>query len=549
MSAVNQILNQKGLATFIALMVMLMLTIIGAVALKLADDELNIAGNEMSEMVSFYAAEAGLEMASAVIQEQYISTGNPPVTMPAGTDNINSSATVAYVTNDNGAAVQRTLTLGTLAGLHALVKTYTIESIGTSLIDGSQVRLTQEFEAALVPIFQFAVFYDNDLEIAPGPDMTLLGRIHSNGNIWLQAGSSLRMESYITCAKNLYYGRKGGGGVSSGDVFIKDTEGTYQNMKNADGTFLQSTDSHWYDSASTRWGGRVQDAAFGQTSLNLPLNNSGDPHKMIERASGNPDSYENLADLKIMDGNVYTQVSSTWIDVTGVLPAGTVTQKTFYDGREGKTVTATEVDMSLLKTTSYYPDGGVIYASDQRAGSFNALRLTNGADLDSPLSVYSENPMYIQGDFNSIDKQPVALAADAITFLSNSWIDSTSTLSKEYRPASPTTVNASILTGNINTTSTTYNGGLENLPRFLEDWDGVNFTYRGSLINLWNSIQATGDWSEVYYTPPNRDWAYDTDLDDPSKLPPGTPCLRVFQRTRWQQTDLGYVVNPDSTIF
>jgi len=106
MSAVNQILNQKGVATFIALMVMLMLTIIGAVALKLADDELNIAGNEMSEMVSFYAAEAGLEMASAVIQEQYISTGNPPVTMPAGTDNINSSATVAYVTNDNGAAVR-----------------------------------------------------------------------------------------------------------------------------------------------------------------------------------------------------------------------------------------------------------------------------------------------------------------------------------------------------------------------------------------------------------------------------------------------------------
>ncbi|PKK82424.1 MAG: hypothetical protein CVT49_13885 [candidate division Zixibacteria bacterium HGW-Zixibacteria-1] len=541
MSRVKFLNNQIGMVTFIALMVMLMLTIIGAAALKLADDELNIAGNEMSEMTSFYAAEAGLEMASASIQAQYVSTGNPPTTMPSGSNNINSSATVAYVTTDKGAAVQRTLTLGTLAGLHALVKSYRIQSIGTSLIDGSQIRLTQEFEAAMVPIFQFAVFYNNDLEIAPGPDMSIMGRIHTNGNLYLQAGATLWMDSYVSSSKNLYHGPKGNNPLSTGDIFIKDTDGNYQNMKNADASFLQSTNANWYDSASSRWNGRVQDAAFGHPELTLPLTNAGDAHKLIERSSGNPDSYENKANMKIIDGNVYSLVSSTWVNVTGLLPAGTVTQKTFFDGREGKNVNTTEINMSLLKSTSYYPGGGVIYASDHRAGTFNALRLVNGSDLGQPLSIYSENPIYVQGNFNNVNKQPVAIAGDAVTFLSNSWDDTKSTLTKDMRPASQTTVNASILTGNTNTTMTNYNGGLENLPRFLENWNTVRFIWRGSMINLWNSLQANGNWGGSYYTPPIRDWAYDNDLDDPGKLPPNTPCLRVFQRTSWKQEDVGYV--------
>jgi len=59
-------------------------------------------------------------------------------------------------------------------------------------------------------------------------------------------------------------------------------------------------------------------------------------------------------------------------------------------------------------------------------------------------------------------------------------------------------------------------------------------------------MQATGLWGGFYYTPPNRDWAYDTDLDDPTKLPPSTPCLRVFQRTSWKQENVGYTIIPDT---
>ena len=107
------------------------------------------------------------------------------------------------------------------------------------------------------------------------------------------------------------------------------------------------------------------------------------------------------------------------------------------------------------------------------------------------------------------------------------------------RPAATTTVNASILTGIVETTEADYSGGFENLPRFLENWAGVDFNWSGSMVNLWTSVWANNPWGDFYYSPPDRRWAYDTDLNDPNKLPPETPVVRVFQRTGWKQEYVG----------
>jgi len=129
--------------------------------------------------------------------------------------------------------------------------------------------------------------------------------------------------------------------------------------------------------------------------------------------------------------------------------------------------------------------------------------------------------------------------ADAVTFLSDNWEDTKGANPKGDRLACNTTVNASYLTGNTETTASNYNGGFENLPRFLETWSGKDFTWSGSAVNLWNSEQADGLWNGTYYSPPIRDWSYDTDLDDPNNHPPETPTVRVFQRTGWRQEFVG----------
>ena len=541
--------SERGVATLIALLMMGMLLLIGLAALSTSDDEVQIAGNEMQEMKAFYAAEAGLEKATAILQTYYDSTGAPPTVMPQGTEDVNDCV-VSYSVADDGPVEQRPLTQGSLAGLNAQVKSFAASSVGVSPTDGSKVGISVSFESALVPIFQFAVFYGNDLEIAPGPDMSLIGRVHSNGDMWIQANSTLNMDSYVTASGNIHHGRKGAGGVATGDVLIKDATGNYVTMKDG-GDWLDADDSHWYDSSVGRWGGRVQDASHGQQSLNVPLTNSDDPHKLIERADSNPDSYENLSSLIIKDGTVVRkQADGSWLDVTAAMVAdGTVTYTSdqFYDQREGEWVDCTELDIDKMYDNGYAPSNGVIYFSDEMSGDWPALRVKNGAELDAGLTIASENPMYTLGDFNSTNKKPAALMADAVSFLSNAWeangFDAKSTQSKYDRVADVTTVNASYLTGNTETTSSNYNGGFENLPRFLEVWSGKNFTWSGSAVNLWYSQQADGDWTGSCYSPPIRDWSYDTDLDNPANHPPETPTVRVFQRTGWKQEFVGYVSN------
>lgn len=539
--------SESGVATLIALLMIAMLTLIGLAALSTSEDEIQIAGNELQEMRAFYAAEAGLEMAVAALQSEYDSTGMPPVSMPTGTMAINS-ASISYEAKDNGPAQQRLLSSGSLAGLHALVKSYTVSSMATSNVEHAKMMVSQTFETALVPIFQFAVFYEDDLWATPRYDMIIDGRVHVNGNMYLQASEGLSFTDRVTASGGIHHGlRDGQNPGATADVSFTDAGGNLISMKEGSG-WLESSDAHWHDSAIGRWQGMVLDEAFGQKELNLPLSGSSDPHAVIERGADNPDSYEHKAGFKIIDGVPYASSGGSWVDVSGSLPAGTVTNVQFYDGRETTEVNATQVDMDLLRTSGYLPANGVIYSSDQRSGTYNGLKLVNGQEIGMPLSVFSENPVYVQGNFNTTNKQPVSVAGDAVTFLSNTWNDADSYMSLSNRSPDATTVNLALITGDDTPTSTNYGGGLENLPRFLEDWLSTKFTMRGSMINLWRTQQAGGDWSYgSYYTAPTRDWSFDSDFDDPNKLPPKTPTVRIFQRKGWVQEYVSYASGSDTT--
>ena len=536
--------SERGVATMIALLMMGMLVLIGLAAMSTSDDEVQIASNEFQEMKAFYAAEAGLEKAAALLQAEYDSTGAPPTVMPMGQETLNKCS-VTFKVTDDGPPETRPLTFGTLAGLNAQVKSFTTTAVGVSNIDRAKVEMSQSFEAALIPLFQFAVFYGNDLEIAPGPAMDLIGRVHSNGDLWIQAGNTLKMDSYVTASGDIKHGRKGAGGVSSGDVQIKDNNGNHVTMKMG-GSWLDANYGDWYDSSIARWGGRVQDQSHGQTELNLPLTGGSDPHKIIERADGsNEDSFEHKAGLIIKDGvALRKQGDGTWLDVTANMVADGVISYApdqFTDFREGERIDVTELDVQKLYSNGYDPINGVVYFADDVASSseWPALRLNNGSELGDDLTIASENPIYVNGDYNKTNKKAAAIMADAVNYLSNSWDDSKSALGLSDRRASETTVNASYMTGNTETTSSQYNGGFENLPRFLEDWGSRKFNWTGSAVNLWYSVQAYSDWSNASYRPPIRNWKYDTDLDDPNNLPPETPTVRVFQRTNWKQSYVG----------
>jgi hypothetical protein len=222
-----------------------------------------------------------------------------------------------------------------------------------------------------------------------------------------------------------------------------------------------------------------------------------------------------------------------------LIAAGAISNSTFYDGRESKTVESVDIDLAALSGTGYWPHNGIIYASEtQGGGNLKATRLTNGSELAADLTVCTENPLYIHGDYNTVSKKAACVMTDAMTILSNDWSDGDGTLSLSdaNRKAAATTVNTSYMTGNVPSEGGQYSGGFENLPRFLENWSGIEFKWRGSAIDLWESEQATGSWSYgSFYTAPNRNWEFDTDLLDPDNLPPGTPLISIVQKVSWRE--------------
>jgi hypothetical protein len=58
------------------------------------------------------------------------------------------------------------------------------------------------------------------------------------------------------------------------------------------------------------------------------------------------------------------------------------------------------------------------------------------------------------------------------------------------------------------------------------------------MIKMFPSLYATNFWSGLnmkahYYDPPVRNWAYDVNFNDPTKLPPKTPSLLKVIPGQW----------------
>jgi hypothetical protein len=533
--------RQDGFALIVGLILLVLVAFIGIAAIRTSDTDVTIAGNQIRRTQAFYFAEAGAEKAAADIFASYRTNGAPPSPLPR--DSVQTDiGSISYSTRDLGAASTQVMSQGVYAGLYGLAKRFEVSARGRIDGDAEVVEITQEVQDVLIPVFQFAVFYEHDLEFHPGPDMTIGGRMHTNADMYLGAGSNLYIDSYVTAAGDLYAGRKPGANIAvgTGNVHIKDADGTYQAMEQS-GDWLDSRDSNWVTESQTRWDGRVQDGNHGFQQLNLPLAGIGNPETLIDPDNGgaNPASFENKAGLKIIDGQAYHNSGGVWVNVTASLQAaGAVTTNTFYDAREAKWIKSVDVDVQALGTTSYFPPNGILYsATTSTLGGQPAVRLVNGAELPKPLTVASVNPVYTQGDYNVTNKKAAAILADAYTILSNNWDDATSDQTLDTRPAGDTRINVAFMTGNTVTGEGTsdYNGGLENLPRLLEDWNGRTLALRGSFVEMWQSRQATGAWGGSYYSPPNRDWAFDTDFLDPNKLPPGTPRVNATQKVSWRQ--------------
>jgi hypothetical protein len=463
-----------------------------------------------------------------------LDSARPALAVASGDSQWLAAHEVTYEIVPTGVASRRRMTAGPCEELIATVRSYDVLA---RLPGATAATVRIPIDHALVPLFHFAVFYDDVLELHPGTSLSISGRVHTNADMYLDAFTGLNLESFCTAAGRILHGKHPASREDNydGPVQIRDQGGLFRSQALADGAWLDHRHPDWRAAALTRWGGRVQDSAHGVTRLTPALAGGGTARDIIRPAvHGNIDSYELKAGLKIIDGAAFHRREDAWVDVTAQLEETGVLRRTqFHDARESRRVVALEIDIARLNASSCWPVNGILYIHDGPPGpAFRAARLVNGAHLAGPLTVASDNPVYTQGDYNILDPQPAAIIADAYTVLSNGWQDKHSARSLGYRGAAGTTCNVSIIAGHVPTRAGMMSGGVHNLTRFLENWAGHTFHWRGAMAQLWESEYATGPWSDAdgTYSPPARDWSYDDNLLDPAKLPPGTPLLNAIIR-------------------
>ena len=407
------------------------------------------------------------------------------------------------------------------------------------------VKVRRVFEKQIISPWNWAVFHNDPLEIHPGPDFTITGWVHTNSNLYT-GHSKLHFASKVT------YSGDWSVGFMAGDTTHPETPASPSFP-----TGLPPARD-------------IQHLAFGSdpsrifnTADSNPNNDS--YHEIIDRPNSSYSDpfasyrYYNQADVRILiaadnsvkilnnkDQVVNASSTSKDLQLYQTFSSAVSTNKSFQDNREGATVRIVDLDVSVIKNdiaagkfTANGGFNGLIYISDTSAGQTGGspkrgIRLKNGATLPTGgLTFASDNPVYVQGDFNTgvnppsnigtytqptatgYAWQPAAILADAVNILSNSWVDTNSTtaLTSGSRTATNTTVNAAIMAGNVPTGGGSYSGGAENFPRFLENWTNQTFTYYGSMVQLYQSKQSIGTWGAAnVYNPPNRQWFFDSNF-------------------------------------
>jgi hypothetical protein len=264
-----------------------------------------------------------------------------------------------------------------------------------------------------------------------------------------------------------------------------------------------------------------------------PLNADGAPN-------GTLDAGEDL----IGDGvlRTYGQNPSLPGNLTGAAPAGGIVPSAAT--RPSTYVTAQEAEVNRA----------LFFRRALKVVNGGSIQLGNCPDGEPcGLTIVSENPAYVQGNFNSDgtftgNHVAASVIADAVTLLSNNWNDLASFASpyaQGGREATTTSYRMAVVAGKGISfpqpagTAQDFgtDGGVHNFLRYLEDWGGQTLNYRGSIASLFYDRQAVGTFKccTTVYSPPTRVYNFDTDFLQPTLLPPLTPMFRDLNVTGYSQ--------------
>jgi hypothetical protein len=510
---------------------------------------------------------------------------------------------VNYLTNYSGALPSQYTNLFTqTAPIYRIVS-------NVSLADSPDIVGTAQEDVllSLVPITTYGIFYNGPLEFTQTANMIVRGRTHANDVICVGTSATLIFNGVVSSTKTVGGPTKDGITPSPWNQGTTFPAGYITNVPSVT-VAMTMTNSHALIDIPPA--GETANSPQGMLRLynqahvliivtNLPAVSTNPPTPQVTvtfQTSVNGllpglDPGKNIFTFTITN-SVFTNGTSLNTNYPYGIGMFLSLTNTFTDMRERKTnMFVTQIDVGaysnwlgsnafIIGKFGASAPPTILYVADRRNVGTNKLsvvRLVNGDRLPKNggrgFSVATQNPLYVKGNYNVTADgihyaltpdsttnvgatEPAALLCDAITILSSSFNDRSST--NMNNAAVSNTVNAAIITGNVpstGSTATTFSGGVHNLMRMLENWTAPSskLILNTSIVVLYGSQMATNQFRNPigftpapingYYKPPTRQWGFDPNFYDPAKQPPGVPTALVPVRFNWMVPPPGSVTN------
>jgi hypothetical protein len=190
--------NSRGFTLIASLLLLCLISGICIGLLMMVNTEGRAGGDDLQNTMAYRSAEGAIEKMTSDLANSFQTSTPTPATitglsalMPSGDPTVTypdysftPATTSGGALNANYAEIQT----GPYQGLYAQTVPITLKATALRSL-GQEVTMVRTVEMALVPVFQFGVFSDSDLSFFAGVNLDFQGRVHTNGDLFLSAGT------------------------------------------------------------------------------------------------------------------------------------------------------------------------------------------------------------------------------------------------------------------------------------------------------------------------------------------------------------------------
>lgn len=235
--------SENGAALVIALFILLLLMGFVALAISRTSTETIVTNNDVSESKTFAASEAALENMTRdfvdVFEVRLVPTDSDITAVKQKPVPGFDQFTFTKDITKTKASQPIILNGGSYGGLYALRDSWEIDSLAVDNTTDVKVSVKRRFFSDRIPVFQFGVFYEDDLELNRPPLFTIGGRVHTNSNFFVTGtkGYGIYFDSKVTAVGEIVNDiwktktTLTDNVDNKGEVFVRDGSGNPQELK------------------------------------------------------------------------------------------------------------------------------------------------------------------------------------------------------------------------------------------------------------------------------------------------------------------------------